>query len=188
MLSEGTLKVTVHSARHLADVERGGRRRNDPYVKLSLSHENEESYQRSTVKEDAGPQASWDETFEFSYGGEPNLFVEIFDKEAGVDELIGFAAIPLSQAPVNGIFNLYTIKEEPAGGIHLSINTEESDDPREAESFIQDEHKRRMEKHHHKEVAEDAVKGVAAAAAVGGLGFFGKKLFDEWKAKKEAEA
>ena len=188
MLSEGTLKVIVHSARHLADVERGGRRRNDPYVKVSLTHENEDSYQRTSVKEDAGSQASWDETLEFSYGGEPNLFVEVFDKEAGVDELIGFAAIPLSQAPVSGIFDLYTIKEETAGGIHLSINTDESDDAQSAESFIQDEHKRRMEKHHHKQIAEDVGKGALAAGFAIGAGLFGKKLFDEYKAKKEENA
>ncbi|CDH53947.1 hypothetical protein RO3G_05663 [Lichtheimia corymbifera JMRC:FSU:9682] len=187
MLSEGTVKVTVHSARHLADVERGGRRRNDPYVKLSLTHENEDSYQKTTTKEDAGSQASWDETFEFSYGGEPNLFVEIFDKEAGVDELIGFAAIPLAQAPVNGIFDLYTIKQEPAGAIHLSINTDESDDPQEAKSFVQDEHFRRMEKHHHKEVAEDVGKGALAAGLAIGAGLFGKKLFDQHKAKQAEE-
>ncbi|KAI7881883.1 hypothetical protein K492DRAFT_176846 [Lichtheimia hyalospora FSU 10163] len=187
MLSEGTLKVIVHSARHLADVERGGRRRNDPYVKVSLTHENEDSYQRTTVKDDAGSQASWDETLEFSYGGEPNLFVEVFDKEAGVDELIGFAAIPLDQAPVSGIFDLYTIKEEPAGAIHLSINTDNADYA-EGQSFVQDEHKRRMEKHHHKEVAEDVGKGALAAGLALGAGLFGKKLFDEYKANKEESA
>ncbi|CDH53946.1 hypothetical protein RO3G_17056 [Lichtheimia corymbifera JMRC:FSU:9682] len=185
MLSEGTLKVIVHSARHLVDVEHGGR--NDPYVKLSLTHEGEDSYQRTTVKEDAGSQASWDETFEFAYSGEPNLYIEVMDKEKGVDELIGFAAIPLAQAPVSGVFDIFDTKGTIAGAVHISINDDGSSEPVPATSFVDEEHQEVAKSLRHKAIAGDVAEGLLAAGLAVGAGFLGKKLFDEYKAKKAEE-
>ncbi|CDS07481.1 hypothetical protein LRAMOSA01430 [Lichtheimia ramosa] len=186
MLSEGTLKVIVHSARHLANVEHAGGE-NDPYVKLSLTHEGEESYQRTTVKDDAGAQASWDETFEFAYNGEPNLYIEVMDQETGVDELIGFAAIPLAQAPVSGIFDIFTVKGEIAGAVHISINDDGSSEPVPGTSFVDEEHQEVAKKLRNKAIAGDVAEGLLAAGLAVGAGFLGKKLFDEYKAKKAEE-
>ncbi|CDH53945.1 predicted protein [Lichtheimia corymbifera JMRC:FSU:9682] len=186
MLSEGTLKVTVHSARHLANVEHGGK--NDPYVKLSLAQEDGFVDQQTTVKDDAGSQASWDETFEFAYNGQSNLYIEVMDKEKGVDELIGFAAIPLDQAPISGIFNVFETEGKVAGAVLLSINNDGFNEPVPGRSFIDEEHLARAKKLNRKAIAGDVAEVAGAAGVAVGLGFLGKKLFDEYKAKQAGDA
>ncbi|KAJ8656854.1 hypothetical protein O0I10_007451 [Lichtheimia ornata] len=186
MLSEGTLKVTVHSARHLADVEHGGK--NDPYVKLSLAQEEGFIDQETTVKKDAGSQASWDETFEFAYNGQPNLYIEVMDKEKGVDELIGFAAIPLDQAPISGVFNVFETEGKVAGAVLISINNDGFEEPVPGRSFIDEEHLERAKKLNRKAVAGDVAEVAVATGAAVGLGLLGKKLFENYQAKKAGDA
>ncbi|KAI7881880.1 C2-domain-containing protein [Lichtheimia hyalospora FSU 10163] len=186
MLSEGTLKVKVHSARHLADVEHGGK--NDPYVKLSLAQEEGFAEQQTTVKDNAGSQASWDETFEFAYNGQRNLYIEVMDKEKGVDELIGFAAIPLDQAPISGIFTVYETEGKVAGAVLISINNDSFEEPVAGRSFIEDEHLDRAKKLNRKAVAGDVAEVAAATGVAVGLGFLGKKLLENYQAKKAGDA
>ncbi|KAI9318614.1 C2 domain-containing protein [Dichotomocladium elegans] len=178
MLSEGTLRVTVHSVRHLVDVEHMGR--NDPYVKLYLNLEEKDTFEKTETREDAGAQATWDETFELAYGGQSDLYVEVMDAEKGVDQIIGFAAIPLDQVPVSGLFDLYQPSGKPAGAIHLSLNCE-GESPRPARSYINEDHLKIAKSLEHKALAGDIGAGFLAGALALGAGVVGNHLYEQYR-------
>ena len=141
MLGSATvLNVTFHSATNLKDVDTG---RNDPYIKFTTNIENKDTFQETSVKEDAGANATFEESFTIQVNEETHdLYVEVMDKEKGVDQIIGFAAIPLVQANgggVNGLFDIYTIKGEPAGLLNITLGEPEDASPRPGKSYINDD-------------------------------------------------
>ncbi|KAF9153687.1 hypothetical protein BG015_002897 [Linnemannia schmuckeri] len=122
-----TLKVTVHQADHLEDVERFGK--NDPYARISFGLDGKHTAKTQTLK-NAGKEAAWNKTLELTdYNPQEHetLYLEILDEETGFDEPIAFTAIPLHQvlaAPghaLRGRFDLHTVKGKQRGEILLSI-------------------------------------------------------------------
>ncbi|KAI9490456.1 C2 domain-containing protein [Zychaea mexicana] len=187
MLGEGVLPVTIVSANNLLDVENMGK--NDPYVRITTDINNDDSWQVTEVQEDAGENASWGQTFEIALGGEStDLFVEVMDKEKGVDTIIGFCTIPLATVVggADGLYEIYTIKGEPAGVIHLVFNNAEGE-ATPGRSYINDEHLERCKSLHHKALAGDIGTAAVGAGLAIGAGLIGKKLFEEYKAKMAAE-
>ncbi|KAI9278902.1 C2 domain-containing protein [Phascolomyces articulosus] len=182
------LNITFHSATNLKDVDTG---RNDPYIKFTTDLENSSSFQETTVKEDAGANATWEESFTIQVNSETtDLYVEVMDHEKGVDQIIGFASIPLVQANgggVNGLFDIYTIKGEVAGLLNLTLGEPEDASPRPGKSYINDDHLERAKKLKHKALAGDIGEVAVGAGIAVGLGFLGKKLYDEYKAKNGEE-
>ncbi|KAF9541093.1 hypothetical protein EC957_003420 [Mortierella hygrophila] len=122
-----TLKVTVHQAEHLEDVERFGK--NDPYARISLAVDFKHSAKTQTVK-NAGKEAAWNKTLEltdFNPQEHDTLYLEILDEETTADEPIAFTAIPLHQVlsaqghAIRGRFDLHTVKGKAKGEVLLSI-------------------------------------------------------------------
>ncbi|KAJ8662167.1 hypothetical protein O0I10_001860 [Lichtheimia ornata] len=189
MLSENeSLRVIVHSAHDLMDVETMGKQ--DPYVQMTLNPHEKDAFQRTEVKKDAGKQASWNQQFEFARHGEHNLFVELMDAEKGIDELIGFAAIPLDQAPINGIFELYNVTGKVAGTLHLSINTtpaEEESEPISGKTYANEEHLKRVKNLRNKGIAGDVGAALLTGALAAGAGFLGQKLYQQHEKKKQQD-
>ena len=141
MLGPATvINVTFHSATNLKDVDIG---RNDPYIKFTTNIENKDTFQETSVKEDAGANATFEESFTIQVNEETHdLYVEVMDKEKGVDQIIGFAAIPLVQVNgggLNGLFDIYTIKGEPAGLLNITLGEPEDASPRPGKSYINDD-------------------------------------------------
>ncbi|KAG0302719.1 hypothetical protein BGZ97_002212, partial [Linnemannia gamsii] len=122
-----TLKVTVHQATRLEDVERFGE--NDPYAQISLDLKAKRWPKTKTAK-NAGKEATWNQTLELSEYNpqeQKELYVDILDEEIGFDEPIAFTTIPLNQVNaahgrvIRGRFDLFTVKGEQKGEILLTI-------------------------------------------------------------------
>ncbi|KAI9310886.1 C2 domain-containing protein [Dichotomocladium elegans] len=175
MPSSQTLRVTVHSARDLIDVEHGGK--NDPYLRLYLDPEDSDAFQRTEVKKDAGAQAAWNETFEFGLNGHTDLYVEVMDAEKGVDELVGFATIALNQAPINGLFELFNVTGKVAGIVHLTIGDAEPGNPVQGRTYAKEEQLKRVKNLRNKGVAGDVGAALLAGAFAAGAGFLGQKYY-----------
>ncbi|KAF9214511.1 hypothetical protein BGZ59_003577 [Podila verticillata] len=123
-----SIEVIVHRADDLDDVEHMGK--NDPYVQITTDLTDKKSFKETTVKKNAGRKAEWDERIiidAYNPEHEHYLYVEVFDKDVGIDPPIGFTAIPLAQvqqAPqhaLKGEFQLYTPKGKEKGTVLLSI-------------------------------------------------------------------
>ncbi|KAK3830427.1 MAG: C2 domain-containing protein [Linnemannia elongata] len=121
------LKVTVHQADHLEDVERFGK--NDPYARISFGLDGKNTAKTQTLK-NAGKEAAWNKTLELpNYNPQEHetLYLEILDEETGFDEPIAFTAIPLHQVlaaqghALRGRFDLHTVKGKQKGEVLLSI-------------------------------------------------------------------
>ncbi|KAF9090784.1 Extended synaptotagmin-1 [Mortierella sp. GBA35] len=186
-----SLKITVHAAANLEDVERTGK--NDPYVQLSVDLNKQ--FQKTKTIKNAGKEAEWDQTItiaEFDRQENEFLYVEVLDEETLADEPIGFAAIPLNQVfsaqghAITGRFDLYKVDGKQKGEILLTIavvspgQTEPHHNYTEVRghSQIVSAQQARIRSLKHKETASDAAT-VAAGAALVGLGakflFGGKK-------------
>ncbi|KAF9186606.1 hypothetical protein BGZ51_001861 [Haplosporangium sp. Z 767] len=193
-----TLKVTVHYAENLEDVERFGK--NDPYVQVGLDFNNAKAFVKTTVKKNAGKNAEWNQTLsveEYDPNTHHDLYVEIFDDETAVDEPIGFLSIPLRQvtgAPNNvfrGIFNVYNVDGKEKGTISLTLavvgagQAAPSATAREVQgqSQVVTEHQKRIKSIKNKERATDA--GILAAAMGAAAG--AKLLHDQYKQGKKAD-
>jgi hypothetical protein len=122
-----TLKVTIHQAEHLEDVERLGK--NDPYARVSLTVEGKYPAKTQTVK-NAGKEVAWNKTVEVAdYNPQEHdtLYLEILDEETGFDEPIAFTAIPLHQVlsaqghAIRGRFGLHTVGGKSKGEVLVSI-------------------------------------------------------------------
>ncbi|KAI1320810.1 hypothetical protein EDD11_009767 [Mortierella claussenii] len=194
-----SLKITVHSANHLVDVESFGK--NDPYVQVSLDYKNDHSFQKTSVKKNAGKDVEFNQELTLD-GYEPtvnhNLYVEVFDDEHTIDAPIGFAAIPLRQvndAPnhsFRGKFDLFTPDGKQKGTISLTLsavqpghsaNHASYDGPEQkGQSQIEADHQGRIQSLKNKEKAADGASlAVGAALAVGA-----KFLLDQHKDGKKA--
>ncbi|KAI7852284.1 hypothetical protein BDC45DRAFT_571232 [Circinella umbellata] len=190
MLGPATvINVTFHSATNLKDVDIG---RNDPYIKFTTNIENSDSFQETTVKEDAGANATFEESFTIQINEETtDLYVEVMDHEKGVDQIIGFAAIPLVQVNnggLNGLFDIYTIKGETAGLLNITLGEPEDNSARPGKSYINDDHLERAKSLKHKALAGDIGEVAVGAGLALGAGFLGKKLFEEYKARQAEDA
>ncbi|KAF9128276.1 hypothetical protein BGX30_014397 [Mortierella sp. GBA39] len=122
-----TLKVTIHQAEHLEDVERFGK--NDPYARVSLTVDGKYPAKTQTVK-NAGKEVAWNKTVEVAdYNPQEHdtLYLEILDEETGIDEPIAFTAIPLHQVlsaqghAIRGRFELHNVKGHKKGEVLVSI-------------------------------------------------------------------
>jgi Ca2+-dependent lipid-binding protein len=123
-----SLKITVHEATHLEDVERFGK--NDPYARVSLDIADNKHFQKTKTIKNAGKEAAWNQTLtleNFDPHTHEYLYVEILDEESLADDPIAYAAIPLSQVTqaqghaIKGRFNLFTVKDKEKGEILLTI-------------------------------------------------------------------
>ncbi|KAI8143714.1 C2 domain-containing protein [Fennellomyces sp. T-0311] len=197
--NEGTLSLNIVSAQDMPDVEKFGKQ--DPYVQFTLNLNDKNSFQKTFVQEDAGKSATWNQSFELKLVGEPELFVEVMDKEKGVDEIIGFCAIPINQvaqAPggtMNGRFNLFLVNGENAGSIDIGMTVQGFNSPPgnqnsqqkvQGRSYISEEHLKRLKSMKHKAFAGDVGTAVLGGALAVGAGFLGNKLYKDHE-KKEQE-
>ncbi|KAG9069754.1 hypothetical protein KI688_009079 [Linnemannia hyalina] len=122
-----TLKVTIHQAEHLEDVERFGK--NDPYARVSLTVDGKYPAKTQVIK-NAGKEAAWNKTVEvpdYNPQEQDTLYLEILDEETGFDEPIAFTAIPLHQVlsaqghAIRGRFGLHTTGGKTKGEVLVSI-------------------------------------------------------------------
>ncbi|KAG0320845.1 hypothetical protein BGZ97_012669 [Linnemannia gamsii] len=176
-----TLKITVHQANHLPDVEMGGK--NDPYAQVSLDLKAKTWPKTKTLK-NAGTDPVWNQTLElpeYNPQEQPELYVEVIDQETGADEPIGFTTIPLNQVnsahghAIRGRFDLYTLDGQKKGEILLTIaivapdQTEAHHPETEIRGIVtlDSEHQHRVKGLKNKERATDAAIGALGAAALG---------------------
>ncbi|KAG2218905.1 hypothetical protein INT45_007806 [Circinella minor] len=198
--NEGSLSLTVVSAQDMPDVEKLGKQ--DPYVQFTLYLEDKKSFQKTHVQKNAGHNATWNQSFDMRLTGEPELFIEVMDEEKGVDELIGFCAIPINQvvqAPggsFNGLFGLFLVNGKSAGTIHLNLvargfnsppGGQQSGQPIQGRSYVSEEHLKRVKSLRNKGIAGDIGTAVLGGALAVGAGFLGNKLHQDYEKKKEEE-
>ncbi|KAF9165244.1 hypothetical protein DFQ27_008864 [Actinomortierella ambigua] len=200
-----TLSLTVHGAQNLDSVEMIGKQ--DPYFRFSLNYNDAKSFQKTFVHKDGGKNPTWNQTFNVTLNGEPEIYIEIMDDETTVDAPIAFAAIPISQAvyasggSLNGTFDVYTPKGKQTGQVTLTLavhnvpgqNTGAINQASvHGTSHINEGHQKRIQSLKSKEAGADvATTGLAGIAAVGAGLLINKYMNDkekEEKAKKEAEA
>ncbi|KAG1471293.1 hypothetical protein G6F56_002208 [Rhizopus delemar] len=197
--SSTTLYINAVSASQLVASQHFGKQ--DPYLQFSLSLD-KESFQKTFVHKDGGENAVWNQSFTIDLNGQPNLFVEILNQEKTVDEVIGFAAIPINQvvhsqgAYMNGLFDVYDIKGERAGALNLQLaaqgfpNSQKpnfSSETVRGQSFVHEEHKERMNASKNKKTGVAVGAALLGGALAVGAGFLGKKAYDDHKEKEEAE-
>lgn len=190
------LKVTVHEAVHLEDVERFGK--NDPYAQVSLNLK--AKFVKTKTAKNAGKEAAWNQTLELvDYNPQEHdkLFVDILDEETGFDEPIAFTTVPLHQvlaAPghsLRGRFDLYTVGGKQKGEVILSIavvapGATEAHHPQgevKGTTELNSEHQAHIKTLKRKEGAGDA--GTAALLIGAALG--AKALHDSSKDKAKIE-
>ncbi|KAF9380645.1 hypothetical protein CPB97_008211 [Podila verticillata] len=193
-----SIEVIVHRAEDLDDVEHFGK--NDPYVQITTDLTDKHAFKQTTVKKNAGKKADWEEHIvidSFNPEHEHYLYVEVFDKDVGIDPPIGFTAIPLAQvqqAPQHafkGEFQLYTPKGKEKGIVILSIfilaggASAPSVSPQQVRgrTEIISDQKKRIE--HLK--TNEKVSDVAAAAAIFGALYGAKKIHDASKKPAHVE-
>ena len=198
--SSASLSIHVTSANNLVSIQHLGAQ--DPYFQFSLDFNQKDAYLKTFTHKNAGENAVWNQTFTVSLNGEPDLFVEIMNDETTVDEVIGFAAIPINQivhaegANMNGIFEVYNLKGEPAGTVNLQLaalgfpNSQPADFSREpvrGYSYVHEAHAVRM-KSIKKKATGVAVGGALLGGALAiGAGLLGKKLYDDHQEQEEEE-
>ncbi|CAO3639100.1 unnamed protein product [Cunninghamella echinulata] len=171
-----SLIVTAVGADLFKDVDKLGTQ--DPFLQATLNLEDENCFKKTRSHEDGGKTPQWDQYFSFDYNGEPYLYIEVLDKEADFDKVIGFSAIPLnqirSQGAVNGLFKIYNNKQEETGNVHLVVQFDgarSSEGIQVVNTVIDDAHAERTKKIQNKELAGDVAKGVAVLGGLAALGF-----------------
>lgn len=94
---KGRLKVTVHKAAKLFDVQLLGTQ--DPYCILWVDDGYKKGdYKQTMVHNDGGEAPCWTQSFEFALEGyEEKLHVEIRDSNIAIDEFIGRCAVPIRE-------------------------------------------------------------------------------------------
>lgn len=199
--SQASLSIHVSSATELVSAQTFGKQ--DPFLQFSLNFEEKNEFLKTFTHKNAGENATWNQTFTISLNGEPDLFVEVLDEENTVNEVIGFAAIPINQvvhadgANMNGLFEIYNTKGERAGLLNLQLaaigfpNSRTPDfncEPVQGQSYVHEGHCARM-KSNKKKATGVAVGGALLGGALAiGAGFLGKKLYDDQQEKSEQEA
>lgn len=198
--SSASLSIHVSSATELVSAQTFGKQ--DPYLQFSLNYEDKDSFLKTFTHKNAGENATWNQTFTISLNGESDLFVEVLDEETSVNEVIGFAAIPINQvvhapgAQMNGLFEIYDTKGEKAGLLNLQLaaigfpNSQPPNfegEPIRGQSYVHEGHCARM-KSAKKKATGVAVGGALLGGALAiGAGFLGKKLYDDHNEQKEEE-
>ena len=87
----GKLTLTVIEAKLTRDTEAFGKM--DPFVKVTIGAKTV----KTKVKEDAGKEPVWNETFEFTVDHkEDDIFLEIHEEDAFSDDFIGDATFRIS--------------------------------------------------------------------------------------------
>ncbi|KAI7897787.1 uncharacterized protein BX663DRAFT_527197 [Cokeromyces recurvatus] len=197
--SSASLTINVCSATELVSVEHFGKQ--DPFLQFTLDFNQKDTYLRTFTHKNGGESATWNQTFTISLNGEPDLFIEVLDEEHTVNEVIGFAAIPINQivyapgAQMNGLFQIYDTKGNPAGLVNLQLAA--SGFPNSAppnfgefvrgQSYVNEEHCARM-KSINKKATGVAVGGALLGGALAiGAGLLGKKLYDDHREEEEEE-
>lgn len=87
--------VNVRSANYLTPTEAFGTQ--DRYLQFTLNVDNKNTFKKTFVHKSADENATWNQSFSVALNGESDLYVEVIDSEATVDEVIGFCAIPITQ-------------------------------------------------------------------------------------------
>ncbi|KAK3841677.1 MAG: C2 domain-containing protein [Linnemannia gamsii] len=189
-----SLKITVHEASRLEDVERFGK--NDPYARVGLDLKGK--FVKTKTINNAGKEAAWNQTLtieSFDPQTQPELYVEVLDEETTADEPIAFTTIPLHQVlsaqghAIRARFDLYTVDGKQKGEILLTIvvvapgQTEGHHPSTEIRGATQLDtaHHSRIKGLKRKESAADA----ATLAVIGGALFGAKALHDASNDKKK---
>lgn len=198
--SAASLTIHVSSATELVSAQTFGKQ--DPYLQFSLNFEEKDTFLKTFTHKNAGENATWNQTFNVTLNGESDLFVEVLDEETSVNEVIGFAAIPINQvvhapgAHMNGLFEIYDTKGEKAGLLNLQLaasgfpNSETPNfegEPIRGQSYVHEGHCARM-KSSKKKATGVAVGGALLGGALAiGAGFLGKKLYDNHNEQQAEE-
>ncbi|KAI8329528.1 hypothetical protein BC941DRAFT_442673 [Chlamydoabsidia padenii] len=174
----------------------------DPFFQFTVNLEDKESFQKTFTHNNGGKTPSWNQSFTVPLMGEPDLFVEVLDEEHTAPALIGFAALPINQvvhapgAALNGVFDLYDVKNKVVGTLHLvlqaqgfqnSSNQQVPSQPMRGQSYVNEIHQKRAKSIRNKEHASDAAGAILGGAMAVGAGLFGKKYFDGQKKEEEEE-
>jgi hypothetical protein len=173
----------------------------DPFFQFTVNLEDKKSFQKTFTHNNGGKTPSWNQSFNVTLMGEPDLFVEVLDEEKTAPALIGFAAIPINQvvhapgAALNGHFDLYDVKNNVVGSLHLilqaqgfqnSSNQQPSQESR-GQSYVNEAHQKRCKSIRNKEHASDAAGAIFGGALAIGAGLLGKKYYDGHKKEEEEE-
>lgn len=199
--SSASLSIHVSSATELVSAQTFGKQ--DPYLQFSLDYNQKDTFLKTFTHKNAGENATWNQTFTMSLNGEENLYVEVLDEESTVNEVIGFAAIPINQvvhaqgANMNGLFEIYNVKGERAGLLNLHLaalgfpnsQTPNFDcEPVRGQSFLHEGHCVRMKSTKNKATGVAVGGAILGGALAIGAGFLGKKLYDNHQeAEREEE-
>ncbi|KAF9973431.1 hypothetical protein BGZ73_003324 [Actinomortierella ambigua] len=194
------LDVTVHRALNLEDVDKAGK--NDPYVIVYTDLKDIKNSGGHTKALSGTKKPVWNETITLENIDESTyyLYVDIMDKELGIDEPIGYLAIPLDQvsrAPnhrLDATFGAFNHDGKPRGTIDLTLilrNRGEAQQHvqfnenslREGVSVNDAQHKKHIKSLERKEHLGDLAQ---AALVIGGL-FAAKKFMSSDDKKKVAK-
>jgi hypothetical protein len=190
--SSASLSIHVSSATELVSTQTFGQQ--DPYLQFSLNYEQKDLFLRTFTHKNAGENATWNQTFTISLNGEADLYVEVLDEESTVNEVIGFAAIPINQvvhapgANMNGLFEIYTVKGERAGLLNLQLAAQGfpnsqtpnfDSEPVRGQSYVHEGHCARMKSSKNKATGVAVGGALFGGALAIGAGFLGKKLYDQ---------
>ncbi|ORZ15085.1 hypothetical protein BCR42DRAFT_416364, partial [Absidia repens] len=174
----------------------------DPYLQFSLNAEDKKSFQQTHTAKNGGKAPSWNQTFTLPLNNEPDLFIEVLDKETTADALIGFAAVPINQvvnaqgAAMNGLFEVYDVKGNVIGEVNLvlqaqgfqnSSNQQPPSTPTRGQTYVHEVHQKRCKSLRTKEHAVAGGAAVLGGALAIGAGFLGKKLYDDHKKDEQEE-
>jgi hypothetical protein len=198
--SSCSLSINALGAGALKKVQKVGKQ--DPYLQFSLDFEDKEKFNKTYTDKNAGETASWNQSFTIPISGEPDLFIEVLDEENSVDEVIGFAAIPINQivhadgAYLNAVFAIFDTKKEPAGEVHLQLaavgfpnsqNPNWQGRPVRGQSYVHDGHLKRMTSSHKKQQGVAIGGALLGGALAIGAGFLGKKMYDQHQEQQAEE-
>ncbi|KAL1921954.1 uncharacterized protein VTP21DRAFT_10596 [Calcarisporiella thermophila] len=190
-MASGLLEVRVNAARNLKNQSMIGKM--DPYVILGFDLQGKEVAHTFTAK-NGGQNPQFGQAFNFQPFGSQELFVELYDEKVGMDELIGFAAIPLNQVQggaLNAWFEIFGVKGETTGEVNLVLipggqAQQVGGEPGRGYSVINPEHQKRMKNwENQRHAAQAGIGGLGAALAIGGGLLAGKLITDHNKKEEE---
>eukprot|EP01055_Gregarina_sp_Pseudo9_P003311 Gregarina_sp_Pseudo_9__3310@NODE_348_length_3092_cov_92_533246_g72_i1_p2_GENE_NODE_348_length_3092_cov_92_533246_g72_i1NODE_348_length_3092_cov_92_533246_g72_i1_p2_ORF_typecomplete_len121_score22_71C2/PF00168_30/1_6e12_NODE_348_length_3092_cov_92_533246_g72_i1427789 len=114
------LRVTVISAYNMPK-KAGLLDKLDPYIVVQVGGQK----QQTSAKTDAGSEAQYNETLNFSYNGEPYMMVYIFDEQKRKDTEIGSGRLELTHQVLTqgwrGVVNIADKKEKAKGEVLLLV-------------------------------------------------------------------
>ncbi|KAI9311346.1 hypothetical protein BX666DRAFT_2021338 [Dichotomocladium elegans] len=194
----GSLHVVANSANNMRDIETIGKQ--DPYLRFALNLNDKKTWQSTFAQKGAGQNATWNQSFQVPFRGEPDLFVEVLDKEITFDKVIGFCAIPVAQVVqspggfMDGVFALYNFKSENNGTVHLTLTVYGFNSPPGGappsppvfgRSYVNEGHRERLKSRRKKAIAGDVGIAVGVGALLAGAAYLGKKAYDNHQQRKE---